>query len=449
MTDDQWKALLYALSKGKCLVFLGAGASTAPINGQTRPLTEWLALHLAEQLRLAGHPLEPSEIQSLLYVATEYQQFKSGGLLLKVVDEFYQNHSRQTNELLEILAELPIPLFINTAPDRALERAFRSQYRDCRTAFYSFKKEKDKDSPVAQLPDPTPDCPLIYNLFGSVADTSSLVLTERDRILFIQDIIQNNKSIPNAILKEISSDKIILFFGFDFEQWHLRILPQALFNPEKLENAVLVPNGQQNLAPGTMIFYKKQYKMDFMPLDATEFARQLVQRWRQYETATPSAPVAVAEPQVPLEVFYLYDQADEVFKNELDKHLATLRRNNLIRTWDESKLLAGAAVDESVRQHLASANVILLLVSSDFLANDRLYEDQLMLALGRYRQGKALICPIVVRPCAWEGAIFAKMPTILPKKNVALSAWDDLDTACKHIVQHLQIYLENLKEKLS
>lgn len=448
MTAEQWKALLYALSKGKCLVLLGAGTSTAEIGGKIRPLTEWLAFHLASQLLAAGHQLENSEVHSLLYVATEYQQFFGGSTLLqKEVEEFYKKHNRQTNELLQTLVGLPIPLFINTAPDLTIERAFRSQFRDCRTAYYSFKKEKKGGNQRPEPADPDADCPLIYNLFGSVADPDSMVLTERDRILFIQDIIQNNDSIPNAILKEISADKTLLFFGFDFEQWHLRILPKTLLHADQLENAVLVPNGGQNLAQSTKIFYKKQYKMDFLPMDANGFVGELARRWQEHQRAPESA--AIGSQRNPLEIFYLYDQADEPFKIELDKHFATLRSNNLIQTWDESKISPGTVVEHSIGERLASANVILLLISSDFLANERIYEDQLGQALGRYRQGKALICPVLVRPCAWEGAVFSKMPTVLPRNKKALTAWDDRDAACKHIAQQIEIFIENLMENLS
>lgn len=444
MTEDNWRDLLYAISKGKCLILLGAGTSTYELDGKTIPLTEGLAMHLFQLLQNEVR-IEESEMQSLLYVATEFQQHKGLIRLHQEVEQFYKQHSRASNELLQLLSELPISLFINTAPDVALEKVYRSQFRDFRKANFSFRKEKRSESQIFDLEDPSPENPFIYNLFGSIDDPTSLVLTEKDRILFIQDIIQHNDSIPNAILKQLTTDKIVLFLGFDFEQWHLRILPKALLNADELEAPVLVPNGSNILNRGTMLFYKKQYKMDFLALDPTEFIRQLVDRWKKQN----DQEVHDFRTNNPIEVLFMYDQADIGIKNELDKHLSGLKRNNSIRTWDENKLEPGASVDLMVGTQIERANLILLLVSADFLGNDHIYEVHLLQALSRYRQGKALICPILVRPCIWETAVFAKMPTVLPRNKKSLSEWDDKDAAYKHVAQQLESFIEKLLENLS
>ena len=125
MTNDQWNDLLYAIRKGKCLLLLGAGVSTLTKNGVSRPLTEWLALELSEQLRRDQYPLEESETSSLLYVATEFlQHFKSTVALQREVERFYREQAKQPNELLRAIAKLPFPLIINTAPDTLLEKAW-------------------------------------------------------------------------------------------------------------------------------------------------------------------------------------------------------------------------------------------------------------------------------------------------------------------------------------
>ena len=125
MTNDQWNDLLFAIRKGKCLLLLGAGASTLTKNGETRPFTEGLAHELAAQLRRDGHPLEESESGSLLYVATEYlHRYQSTVTLQREVERFYREQAKHPNELLRAIAELPFPLIVNTAPDTLLEKAW-------------------------------------------------------------------------------------------------------------------------------------------------------------------------------------------------------------------------------------------------------------------------------------------------------------------------------------
>ncbi len=444
MTDDQWNQLIFAIRKGKCLLMLGAGASTLTQNGATRPYTEWLALELADQLRRENHSLEESETGSLLYVATEYLQcFQSVIRLQSEVERFYREKAKQPSELLKIIADLPFPLIINTAPDTLLEKAWLGLGKDYRKAYYSPLKERSKEEAEQQLDDPSGDCPLLYNLFGSVEDPASLVLTEKDRLNFIEDIIQHNNAIPNAILKEFREDKVVLFFGFDFEQWHLRILPKKIFQKEEINAPVIVPNGGHSLSRGAMVFYQKQYKMDFLPDDPTAFVRELARRWENLELAGTTT-----ETQAPIRAVFLYDQADKPWKDMLEKHLAVLKRDAVIHTWDESMIGAGEETDRRIREQLDQANLILLLVSSDFLASDKLYEEQLRQALLRNREGRAYIIPILVRACAWENAAFARSKFILPRKNNPIAAWEDQDTACRNVVLELEKYIPHLVENL-
>lgn len=444
MTDDQWNRLLYAIKKGRCLLMLGAGASTLTKEGVTRPLTEWLALELAAQLRRDNCLLEESETSSLLYVATEYlHHFKSTVALQQEVERFYSEQAKKPNDLLRGIAKLPFTLVVNTAPDTLLEKAWMGEFKDYNRTYYSLHKERSKEEAGLQIEDPKSDCPLLYNLFGSVENPSSLVLTEKDRLKFIEDIIQHNNAIPNAILKEFKEDKIVLFLGFDFEQWHLRILPKKIFQKEEINAPVLVPNGGQVLSKGAMIFFQTQYKMDFLPQDTLSFIQDLANRWENF-TDKPDDTFQ----QPPIRAVYLYDQADEPWKNMLDKHLAILKRTEGIHTWDESKIIGGELVAERINQQLYEANLIILLVSSDFLASDKLYNEQLRQALQRSGEGKAYIIPILVRPCAWEGALFSKSKFILPRKQTPISAWEDKDAACRNIVLELEKYLPTIIENL-
>lgn len=444
MTNDQWKDLLFAIRKGKCLLLLGAGASTLTKNGVTRPLTEWLALELSEQLRKDQHPIEESESSSLLYAATEFMQhFKSTVALQREVERFYREQAKQPNELLRVIAKLPFSLVINTAPDVLLEKSWLGEFKEVRKTYYSLHKERSKEEADLQIEDPTGDRPLLYNLFGSVEDSASLVLTEKDRLKFIEDIIQHNNAIPNAILKEFKEDKVVLFLGFDFEQWHLRILPKKIFQKEEINNSVLVPNGGQSLSKGAMVFYEKQYKMDFLPEDPLAFVQELSTRLEAYQEEAEQT-----EQQAPVRAVFLYDQEDEPWKNMLDKHLAVLRRTEGIHTWDESKISAGEVVDERIKQQLDQANLIFLLISSDFLASDKLYNEQLRQAMQRNGDGKAYIIPILVRPCAWEGAVFSNSKLILPRKNNPIASWEDKDAACSSIVRELEKYLPIIVENL-
>ena len=68
-------------------------------------------------------------------------------------------------------------------------------------------------------------------------------------------------------------------------------------------------------------------------------------------------------------IFFSYSHKDEALRDQLEVHLAMLKRQGLIESWHDRRIDAGDVLDESISAHLEEAEIILLLVSSDFLAS--------------------------------------------------------------------------------
>ncbi len=69
-------------------------------------------------------------------------------------------------------------------------------------------------------------------------------------------------------------------------------------------------------------------------------------------------------------VFISYSSKDTDYMKELEVRLTTLKREGLIATWHDRKLLAGEEWDAKIKDELKTADVILMLLSPDFLATD-------------------------------------------------------------------------------
>lgn len=108
------------------------------------------------------------------------------------------------------------------------------------------------------------------------------------------------------------------------------------------------------------------------------------------------------EARSPIEVFISYSPRDENFLRELEVHLALLRRQRTINIWHSQYIVAGQEIVEEIDSRLRSAQLILLLISADFLASDFLYEKELSQVLMRDREGRSRIIPIILRPCDWQ-----------------------------------------------
>src|SRR5436190_24082889 len=74
-----------------------------------------------------------------------------------------------------------------------------------------------------------------------------------------------------------------------------------------------------------------------------------------------------------ISVFLSYAHRDERLREELSKHLSPLRRSALIETWDDRKIRPGADLDSAIDERLAQADVVLLLISPDFINSDYCY----------------------------------------------------------------------------
>jgi TIR domain len=68
-----------------------------------------------------------------------------------------------------------------------------------------------------------------------------------------------------------------------------------------------------------------------------------------------------------LKLFVSYNHVDVKYKDDLVKHIDPLRRLKLVDTWFDGKIQAGKNIDDEIRSELAASDIIILLVSIDYL----------------------------------------------------------------------------------
>ena len=113
-------------------------------------------------------------------------------------------------------------------------------------------------------------------------------------------------------------------------------------------------------------------------------------------------------------VFFSYSHADEELRNELEKHLAGLLRQGVITTWHDRRIGPGDELHGQIDEQLNAANIVLLLVSADFLASDYCYDVEMTRAMERHERGEARVIPVILRPCDWHGAPFGRLMAVPP-----------------------------------
>lgn len=147
-------------------------------------------------------------------------------------------------------------------------------------------------------------------------------------------------------------------------------------------------------------------------------------------------------------VFFSYSHKDEVFRQELEKHLHILQRQGVISVWHDRKITAGDEWAGEIDQHLNTADIILLLISPDFLFSDYCYEIEMKRALARHDTGEARVIPVIIRSVDWEGAPFGKLQA-LPKDAKPVATWRTLDEGFVDVARGIRRVAEELKARRS
>ncbi|WP_160146194.1 CHAT domain-containing protein [Dictyobacter aurantiacus] len=152
----------------------------------------------------------------------------------------------------------------------------------------------------------------------------------------------------------------------------------------------------------------------------------------------------------PISIFISYAPEDDKFRQELEKQFSVLRRNKTITITTVKSTLRGEVSEDKLVEYLNAADIVLLLISPDFLASDSLYNNELTPAIHRRQQGLTWVIPVLVRETAeWQNdELFGKLAE-LPANHKPVSAWRDQDSALVSIVQGVRDVIKAIKDQRS
>jgi len=140
-------------------------------------------------------------------------------------------------------------------------------------------------------------------------------------------------------------------------------------------------------------------------------------------------------------VFFSYSHDDEQYRDQLEKHLSLLKREQLIESWHDRRIRAGSPLAQEIDRQLEQADVVLLLVSASFLASDYCYSMEMQRAMERHAAGEATVIPVIVRPCDWKSAPFGKLMAV-PRDGKAIVSWGNYDEAYTDIARRVREVVE-------
>lgn len=132
-------------------------------------------------------------------------------------------------------------------------------------------------------------------------------------------------------------------------------------------------------------------------------------------------------------------------RNELELHLAMLKRTGLLSSWHDRRVSAGSELDQTISQHLEEADVILLLLSPHFLASDYCYEKEARRALERHNAGAAVVIPVILQPCDWLASPFSRLRAT-PKDGKPVAKYPNINDAFLEVTQDIRAAAQQLNK---
>ena len=139
-----------------------------------------------------------------------------------------------------------------------------------------------------------------------------------------------------------------------------------------------------------------------------------------------------------VKIFFCYAHEDEPLLNKLKAHLRPLQRQGLVDVWYDRDISAGTDWEQQIKERLNTAQIILLLVSPDFMDSDYCYGIEMKRAIERHEQGEAHVIPIILRPVYWQG-VLGKLQA-LPTDAIPImsSGWQYQDEAFFNVTEGIR-----------
>ena len=138
-----------------------------------------------------------------------------------------------------------------------------------------------------------------------------------------------------------------------------------------------------------------------------------------------------------LDIFISYSHKDDEFRKRIEVHLALLKRQGVISVWNDRRIGAGKDIHGEISVNLEAADIVLLLVSPDFLASAYCYDREMVRAMERHKEGAARVIPVILRVCDWHGALFGHLKAV-PRDGQPITKFTDRDEGFTEVAKAIR-----------
>lgn len=422
LQDNEWNAFLKELRSGQCCLLLGPEIKCIPDENNPEVLlsvVERFSLYmrgLLEEHNIAYN----KEENDFFYLANRYINVRYPGQESKFeteIESFRQLLADADSPFFRKIARLPFSSVVNLVPDNFLPVQLTKIGYEYVEEYYDYTGNRSIDI--------TNEMQLVYNLFGNFENTNSIAVTEQQRLNLLKNLVSGTPKIHDKITTRFSDKKkSFLFLGFNFNDWHFRLVMDALKipKPNNFSYSPLIAR-EQSVGFITREFYSEKLGLSLVDQTTEEFIDELASRYQERYGSFDRK----------LKVMLDYNDSDSAQVNEFRTALEISGMSARIDLWHKDMLVGGDALS-ALDTQLREAEVYIPFISNSFL-KDNHSKTRVTDALG---DAAKKVIPVYTNFCPFEKVLPVKKAVIvLPRNNVPLSSKSgaDLSQVCHEAVR--------------
>ena len=146
-----------------------------------------------------------------------------------------------------------------------------------------------------------------------------------------------------------------------------------------------------------------------------------------------------------LRLFYSYSHEDSDHRADMQKMLRMLKREGVLQDWDDTEIIPGRSISESIRQNLRESDIIAFLLSPEFIDSDACMEEW-QEAKELEESGHPIVrVPIIVRPCRWQDLLKDDDIKALPTDGTPVTSYPKKEDAWLVVSDGIEAVVEELR----
>lgn len=267
MTSIDWNLILETIRAERCVMILGPDFSITKDRKSIRDaMLEYLKIE--EDAILRGLKFNKGEglFQYSDPILRTRTYFKLKAFFREISKDLF-------TDMYEKVAQINFHLIISVSPD-----LFLAEVMDRHNISHNFEYYNKTVNPRDVRP-PSVDHPLLYNLFGSIDEEQSLILSHRDLYDFIFAIL-GNRHLPLELQNSLQSAANIIFLGFNFEKWYMQLLLR-MFNLQDEKFHFDRYASSEKLSSEVQVFLQEQFRINFIQGKTEDFISILYDKCKE------------------------------------------------------------------------------------------------------------------------------------------------------------------------